>query len=75
MPARLRDVIRVAESLGCEVRRPRSGSHWRFLRPGCRTYPISAHNGLRSEVPDAYILALCRNFGFDPEMFRKLLQG
>ena len=75
MPARLREIIAIcAERYGITVEKPSSGSHWKCKRDGCRTYPIPAHNGERSEIPDQYIRALCRNFGIDYDEMKRLLE-
>jgi|HubBroStandDraft_6_1064221.scaffolds.fasta_scaffold1437747_2 hypothetical protein len=66
MPARLRDLVATLRTMGVEVETPKSGSHFVARKPGCRPYPIPAHNGLKSEIEDKYIRALCRNFGIDP---------
>lgn len=37
------------------------GKHpWRFVKAGCRTYPVVAHNGFASEISWKYIQGLCR---------------
>ena len=72
MPARLSDIKRAVERLGCEVLRPSSGSHWRIRRGGT-TYPIPAHRGLHTEIPDIYIRKLCAALQLDEDALRKLL--
>lgn len=73
MPARLRDIRRAAELFGISVTEPNSGSHWLLRRQGVRVYTVPAHNGLRSEISDVYIRALCRHFGIDEDEFRSKL--
>jgi hypothetical protein len=38
-------------------------------RKGCRSYPLPAKNGARSEISDEYIRGFCRNFGIDLDEF------
>jgi hypothetical protein len=52
------------------VSRPNRGSHWLAKKAGFRTYPIPAHNGEKTEIPDVYIRGFCRNFGIDREEFK-----
>ncbi len=73
MPARLRDIKRVLEALGVFVEEPTSGSHWKARGADGKTYPIPAHNGLKEEVSDIYIRALCRSFELDEKSFRSKL--
>jgi hypothetical protein len=73
MPARLRDIVGALKRLGLEVDEPRKGSHFMVRREGSRPYPLSAHNGLRSEIADKYVRGLCAHFGLDVEAFKKLL--
>lgn len=69
MPARLLALKRALESMGLEVLKPGSGSHWKAVRPGKggKTFPIPAHNGEKTEIGDQYIRAVCRCFEIDPE--------
>ena len=73
MPARLARIVVVAESFGITIERPSRGSHWKAKKIGFRTYPIPAHNGLRSEISDIYIAGLCRAFGIDLNEFKDRL--
>jgi len=72
MPARLREIIRICDRLGISVG-PGKGSHWKATRPGCRPFPIPAHNGERTEIPDEYIRGLCRTLGVDYDEMKRLL--
>jgi hypothetical protein len=72
MPGRLRDIKRVAISLGAEVVEPSSGSHWKVIGSGV-CFPLAAHGGLKSEISDIYIRALCRTFGWDFDEFKRQL--
>ena len=75
MPARLSAIKRAITDLnkGFTLEPPRSGgSHWKVVGPsGC--YPIPAHNGLKEQIPDQYIRALCRFIGEDFSEFRARL--
>jgi hypothetical protein len=74
MPPRLRDLKRALElQAGFRVEEPRSGSHWKVRGPGGKSYPIPAHNGLKTEISEVYVRGLCRTFGLDEAEFRKLL--
>lgn len=66
MPARLSRVKAVFAALGVHLEEPTSGSHWK-LNDGRKTYPIPAHNGLKSEVSDLYIRRACATFGLDDQ--------
>jgi len=72
MPARLSALKRALESMGLEVFKPGSGSHWKVMRAG-KTYPIPAHNGEKTEISDLYIRGVCRCFELDPNELRKNL--
>jgi hypothetical protein len=73
MPARLRDLIRVCATYQIEIKNPKKGSHWKAVRGGSRTFPVPAHNAEKTEIPDEYIRALCRNFGIDYQEMKRLL--
>lgn len=74
MPARLRDVKRVAESdYGVIIEPPQSGSHWKCRKAGCRVYPLPAPNGMRTELDDNYVRGFCRHFGIPSDEFRAKL--
>lgn len=72
MPARLRDIVRAVQALGGSVDEPNSGSHWK-ARFGTEMYPLPAHNGLKEEISDIYIRAMCRNLRLDYETLKKHL--
>jgi hypothetical protein len=40
---------------------------------GQKTYPVSLHNGDRTELSDVYIRGICRKFGIDYQTFRSKL--
>lgn len=73
MAPRLRDLVRELGPLGVRVEEPRSGSHWKVIGARGIVYPISAHNGLREEIPDIYVKRMCRALGLDYEALRKRL--
>lgn len=72
MPARLRDLVRALAEHGIDVQKPKKGSHWRAVRDG-RTYPIPAHNGEKTEIPDTYVNGVCRAFELDADAVKKAL--
>lgn len=58
MPTRLRKLKKNAKKLGAVLEDPNGGSHYKFRREDGRMYPVPAHNGLKSEIPDVYIRRL-----------------
>lgn len=72
MPARLRNIKRALEQLGARLEEPRRGSHWQAKHNGSM-YPIPGGNGLRTEITDVYIRAMCRSLGIDEQELRRLL--
>lgn len=72
MPARLRDIKRVAAASGIECITPKGTSHWKF-KSAHGSYVIPAHNGLKTEITDRYIRAFCKAFGFDFDSFLRSL--
>lgn len=71
-PARLRNIKQAARHYGIEMHAPRSGSHFIFERGG-KVFPISAHNGEKSEISNVYIRRLCEVFEIDYADFKKHL--
>ena len=67
---RFAEVIAILKDFGVTVVEPTSGSHWKLTKPGCRPYPIPAHNGPRSMIDWNYIAGACRHFGIDKSVFR-----
>ena len=63
MPERLRTLKKRAKKFGATLEEPSSGSHYKFRSKDRRAYPVSAHNGLKSEIPDVYIRGLARFLG------------
>jgi hypothetical protein len=68
MALRLAELQRRLADHGIRVEKPRSGSHRKAIK-GSVTYPVPAHNGLKTEIADKYLRALCRRF----ELAEKLL--
>lgn len=64
MPARLRVLIKALGEQGVAVEKPKTGSHWKAKRDG-KVYPIPAHNGPRTDIPDVYINGVGRCFALD----------
>jgi hypothetical protein len=74
MPARLRDLIRIARAkYGIAIDEPNSGSHFKAKKDGCRPYMLPAHNGDKTMLSDAYLKGFCRAFGLEFEELRSLL--
>ena len=73
MPARLRALRAVLEREGLVLEKPTSGSHWKF-KYGGKTFPVPAGNGLKTELADVYIRALCRTYGLDFDRVMKALR-
>jgi hypothetical protein len=69
LAARLRRLISACAQYGIAVEKPGSGSHWKAKKSGCRTYPIPAPNGEKTEISDQYIRGSSRNFEIDLEEF------
>lgn len=73
MPPRLREIVKAVKQFDVEIEKPKSGSHWKARREGYQMYPIPAHNGLKTEIPDKYIAGMCRALGIDEAELRELL--
>jgi hypothetical protein len=70
---RFRDLQRALRKLGCTVEpSPGGSSHFHVTREG-RTYPIPASHGLKAEIPDVYVKAICRALDLDERALRSLL--
>ena len=67
MALRLGELQRRLAGEGIRVEKPRSGSHWKATK-GSVIYPIPAHNGLRTEIDNNYLRALCRRFGLADDL-------
>ena len=72
MPSRLRNIKRALEARHISVEEPAKGSHWKAT-DGQTSYTIPSHNGLKGEISDVYIKALCRAFGLDYRAFLREL--
>jgi hypothetical protein len=44
-----------------------ASKHFAARKDGFPVYPIPAHNGLKTEIPDKYLKGLCKHFGIDPK--------
>ena len=66
MPQRLRDLIKQLKRFGVDYEKGHGKHPHRFRKPGYRVYPVVAHNGLKTEIPDIYIDQLCKQFDLDP---------
>lgn len=73
MPARFRKVVKAAKGYGFELSEKKGRHVYKLKREGDRAFPITAHNGLKSEISDVYINAFCDQYGIDREEFRKKL--
>lgn len=62
MPPRLRELAARLKPENIVLHAPSSGSHWKFVGPDGKTYPVPAHNGERTEISREYIRGLCRCF-------------
>ena len=62
MPAKWGDLKSWAEKRGATVTQGAS-SHCKMTFPDGWVYPISAHNGLKSEVTDTYLRKVAKHFG------------
>lgn len=64
MPMRLRTLKGWLEQRDISV--ATGTRHFQARKDGYAMFPIPAHNGLKSEIPNKYLKALCRHFGIDP---------
>lgn len=74
MPARFREVVQALKLCGVEVvTRKGKGSHVILRNAWGNTYPVSLHNGDKTELSDVYLRGICRKFSLDYDDFRKKL--
>ncbi len=67
MPARYRDLIRLAVAAGCELDKDGGkGSHQKVRRPDGRVYTIPGNSGDHTMLDDCYVDGLFRFLGLDP---------
>jgi predicted RNA binding protein YcfA (HicA-like mRNA interferase family) len=71
MPPRLRELEKKLAQAGISLQKPGSGSHWKFVGSDGKTFHVPAHNGKRTEIPNAYVKALCRCFGLPSDFFSR----
>ena len=64
MPMRLRNFVDWLKDYGVTVE-PAS-RHFAARREGYSVYPIPAHNGLKTEIPNKYLKGCCKHFEIDP---------
>lgn len=67
MPMRLREFESFLRGEGVTIDDADGTSHHMARREGCRPYPIPAHNGRKSEIPNVYLKKCCKHFGIDPK--------
>ena len=72
MPGRYRTIRGLLRNLGIQDRQGK-GSHVVLRDQRGRTFPVTLHNGEKSELPDQYIRALCRTFEIDYDDFKTKL--
>jgi hypothetical protein len=73
VPARYKDFVRVVtREYGFTVV-PGGKHNVKLEKPGCRTYALPTHNGLKDEMSDIYINAFCRQYNIDPKELRAKL--
>lgn len=72
MPYRLTDYSRALRTWGIDVEACGGRHPFKAIRGG-DSFPFKAHNGMRSEISDRYISALCERFGIDIAEFKKKL--
>ncbi len=75
MPARLREVAAILRTFGVDVCDTGGRHNYKATKPGFRAYPIPAHRGWHSEIPDVYIRGACRHLGIDEAEFWARLRG
>jgi hypothetical protein len=77
MPARLSEIGAALRQLeiGAKLRDGGGKHNWFVDSPGRRPYTIPAHNGLKTEIEDKYINALCRHLGVDRGDFWRILRA
>jgi predicted RNA binding protein YcfA (HicA-like mRNA interferase family) len=47
------------------------GSHFKLRSPDGRTYPVSAHNALRTELSDGVLRSIARFYELDIDVLRR----
>lgn len=65
MPMRLRDLEHWLKQH--EITVTPGGKHFHARKEGFGMYPIPAHNGAKTEIPNKYLKGLCKHFGIDPK--------
>lgn len=65
MPMRLRDFGQWLKEHDIEIEPAKR--HWCARKAGYGMYPLPAHNGPKTELPDKYLKGACKHFGIDPK--------
>lgn len=65
MPMRLRDFGQWLKAYDIIIEP--AGRHWCARKDGFGMFPLAAHNGPKSEIPDVYLKKACKHFGIDPK--------
>lgn len=65
MPMRLRELGQWLKQHGIVI--TTGGRHFHARKDGFAMYPIPAHNGEKTEIPNKYLKHLCKHFGIDPK--------
>jgi hypothetical protein len=74
VPARYTRLKSALASLGVRVvERPGKGSHVVVDDGKGHTYPLPLHHGVKTELSDVYVRALCRALEIDYERLREKL--
>jgi len=68
MPRRLAKLAATLTALGFKIEKPGKSGHWKIRRRDGQMYPVPAHKGLKSEIPDVYIRGLSRFSGVSFEV-------
>jgi hypothetical protein len=68
-PRRLSEIAAILAPHGVELLYPSGSSHFKLVRPGYRPMIVTAHNGVRSEIPWVYIKKICSGLGLPISLF------
>jgi len=69
MPMRLSKLEQWLKQHGITV--ATGSKHFQARKDGFSMYPIPAHNGLKTEIPDKYLKGLCKHFKIDPKLLHE----
>lgn len=76
MGCRIADLRKALRSFGLDVVESGRGRHpfkVRRANGSGPTYPLKAHNGLKSELADCYVEGICDLYGIDEKALRAKL--